>query len=300
MKSIYFPTETPPSAARLPDKLAEFLRSAAWVACRHPAAEGALLRAYATKEQLQNNLAKGESALRSLFAKAYRRISKSESFEGVGSAVPFLLSRKPKGGHYFLHVPPEADDDTPVLLLMHGYGGNLLYFPWAIWKAVPDCILIAPSWQTSWSDGPLSDRINYVNDALDDARKKTGLPLKKPWLVPLSQGGPMAFQLAAKSPRKFSGILGISTYAGDIENWTAFGPKFPIRLLHGDQDARLECNSARKTIRAIQKAGGNAKLTAIKGANHFLLLTHPEEVEEFLRDSLLSRWIVQFAFSNKP
>lgn len=143
MKSIYFPTETPPSAAGLPDSLAEFLRSAAWATCRHPAAEGALLSAYATKEQLQNNLAEGESALKSLFAKAYARMALSPTFQRTGSAVPFFLARKPKGGHFFLHVPKEADEDTPVLLLMHGYGGNLLYFPWAVWKAVPDCILIA-------------------------------------------------------------------------------------------------------------------------------------------------------------
>lgn len=132
----------------------------------------------------------------------------------------------------------------------------------------------------------MSDRINYVKDALDYARETTGLALKKPWLVPLSDGGPMAFQLACKSPRKYSGLLGISTHAKKASGWKSLGPNFPIRLLHGDRDARITSGSAHETVDNITDAGGDAELTVIKGANHFLVLSHPKAVREFLVENI--------------
>ena len=286
MKSIRFRTDSPPTPARLPDFALPFLRATAAATCRHATIEGTMLMTLATGLELRKKLEEGESGLGALFAKTYARIAATPAFMLTSSAVPFFLSGRPKGGHYFLHVPPGADSSTPVLLLMHGYGGNFLYFPWAVWNAVPECILVAPSWQINWSDGPLEKRIDYVMAVVADAREKTGLPLMKPWLVPLSQGGPTAFHVAAAFPTRFSGLLGISTWAGSIDGGSAFGSKFPIRMLHGDEDARVDWKSTKSSLRAIKIGGANCEFTTIKGANHFLLLTHREELEAFFRRNL--------------
>lgn len=283
MKSIHFTATKSPPTAELPLDISDFLRNAGAAMCCHPTLEGAGLSSLCAYLGATNQLAEGESGLGGLMARAYVDMAISPSFMLTGSAVPFCLSAEPKGGHYFLHVPSGADSSTPVLLLLHGYGGNLLYFPWAVWKAVPEFILIAPSWQVSWSEGSFARRRGYVEAALAHAADKIGMRLQKPWLVPLSQGGAVAFELAAKFPKKFSGLLGISTF-GDPEGLNL--PDFPVRLLHGGADGRIPSKFAQAAIRLIKQEGGNAKITVVPGADHFLLLSHRKHVEEFLRENI--------------
>lgn len=286
MKSIRFSSPTSPPAAELPVNVGDFLRKAGSAACCHPTLEGTLLTGLCAFLGATGGLADGESGLAGLLARAYAEMAVSPSFMLTGSAVPFCLSPEPVGGHYFLHVPRGADSSSPVLLLLHGYGGNLLYFPWAVWKEIPDAILIAPSWQINWSEGSFSNRRSYVEAVLAHASKKTGIRLQDPWLVPLSQGGPLAFKLAAAMPERFTGLLGISTFAGSSTDVAKLEPDFPIRMLHGDHDVRVPCGDACDTVIAIQQSGGDAKITAIKGANHFLLLSHREKLGEFLRKNM--------------
>jgi pimeloyl-ACP methyl ester carboxylesterase len=283
MKSIHFPSEVSPPAADLPVDIGNFLRNGGAGACRHPTIEGALLSSLCTLLGSTGRLENGESGLGGLMAKAYADMTISPSFMLTGSAVPFSLSTKSEGGHYFLHVPRGADASTPVLLLLHGFGGNLLYFPWAIWKEHPDCILIAPSWQINWSEGTFAKRRRYVKAVLAHVEKHIGARLQAPWIVPLSQGGPMAFKLAAALPEQFSGLLGVSTFADNLRLFEKLKSDFPVRLLHGDHDARIPYSQARVTVSMIQQSGGDAEMTTIKGANHFLIISHRKKVGDFLR-----------------
>jgi predicted esterase len=286
MKSIRFSSPTSPPALELPVNIGDFLRKAGSAAYCHPTLEGTLLGGLCTFLGTIGRVEDGESGLGGLLARAYAEMAISPSFMLTGSAVPFCLSPELEGGHYFLHVPRGADSSTPVLLLLHGYGGNLLYFPWAIWKEIPEAILIAPSWQVNWSEGTFLNRRRYVEATLAHASKKTGISLQDPWLVPLSQGGPMAFKLASTKPRRFSGLLGISTFAECMQDIAHLDPVFPVRLLHGDHDARVPFRSACDTVNTIKQSGGDANITAIKGANHFLLLSHREKLREFLRGNI--------------
>ena len=283
MKSIHFPTATSPSPAKLPVYIGDFVQNAGAATCFLPTIEGTILTALCTLLGTTGRLFDGESGLGSLMAKTYAEISVSPSFMLTGSAVPFCMSTEPEGGHYFLHVPDGAGSSTPVLLLLHGYGGNLLYFPWAIWKEIPEAILIAPSWQINWSEGRFKDRKRYVEEALAHAGEKTGINLKAPWLVPLSQGGPTAFKLAASMPSRFSGLLGISTFADDLDELAKLEPDFPVRMLHGDHDLRVAFGDACDAVIAIQRSGGDVKITAIQGANHWLLLSDRKKMGDFLR-----------------
>ncbi len=286
MKNIHFPTDISPPAADLPVNVGDFLRKAGSAACCHQTIEGTLLTGLCAMLGARGQLADGESGLGGILAKAYAEISVSPPFMLVGSAVPFCLSPEPEDGRYFLHMPRGADSSTPVLLLLHGYGGNLLYFPWAIWKEIPEAILIAPSWQINWSEGTFAQRRKYVESALAHAREQTGFHLQDPWLVPLSQGGPTAFLLAAAMPDRFSGLLGISTFANDLKALKKLDADFPIRMLHGGIDNRLPCGQACDVVLAIDQSGGDAEITILKDATHWLILSHRTQVGDFLRKSL--------------
>jgi predicted esterase len=285
MKSIPFITKNPPPPANLGAPVSGFLQNAGAAAVCHPVAEGLLVAAYCAFLERTGGLLSKEKGLGGLMAQAYGDMAKSPAFWLTGSAVPFCMSTHPEGGHLFMHVPKGADSSTPVLLLLHGYGGNLLYFPWAVWKEVPECILIAPSWQVDWTEGKCRDRRTYVEKALAVAEEKIGTFLSKPWLVPLSQGGPMAFELAVAKPKSFKGLLGISTYHGDA-CIAKLPKKFPVRLCHGDTDERVSCEDAMKAIISIQQSGGDAEATVIKGADHFLLLSCRKKMGDFLRTEI--------------
>jgi len=245
--------------------------------CAHGALEGPALAAFI---QLALVLP-GEKGLGTWMGRAYRNIATNPAFWGCSSAVPFCLSPKPKGGHYFLHKPSNADESTPLLLLLHGFGGNLLYFPWVVHNAVPEAILLAPSWQINWSEGTFNDRRDYLEMALAHASDQLEFRPRTIWLLPLSQGGPTAFQLLAESPGKYSGLMGISTL-GQPSNICV-----PVRLLHGDEDEFIPLQGAAETAIGVQSAGGDAAITIVRGASHWLLLSHPQEVKEFLRENLL-------------
>lgn len=281
MKSIHFKSPIHPTPAGLGGMMPDALRHLR-AACMHGAAEGAALAGYCQLMQVRKQFPPGEKGLAGLMARAYGAMAANPAFWACGSAVPFCLSPKPKNGQYFLHKPRNADRSTPVLLLLHGYGGNLLYFPWAIQQAVPECILVAPSWQIDWSDGAFHDRRDYLEMALADASDRLGFRAKEVWLVPLSQGGPTAFQILAESPGKYCGLLGISTWGA------ASRIRKRIRLLHGDEDERISIDGAKETVRAICAQGGDVGLSTVLGANHFLLLSHPPEVKKFLRETLQS------------
>lgn len=285
MKGLTFSCDITPPPATVSVPVSGFLKNFGVAAVRHPLAEGMLMAALCTYLEKTGGLMPRERGLSRLMAQSYGGMAKSPSFWLTGSAVPFCLSTRPKGGHLFLHVPKIANSSTPVLLLLHGYGGNLLYFPWAIWKEVPECILIAPSWQVDWTEGDFDGRQAYVEEALKVASEKIGTSLAKPWLVPLSQGGPMAFELAVAKPTAFSGLLGVSTFHGNA-SITKFPKRFPIRLIHGDNDERISSDNALEVITSIQQSGGDAKATIINGADHFLLLSHRNRMGDFLRKEI--------------
>jgi pimeloyl-ACP methyl ester carboxylesterase len=280
MKSIHFKSPVSPTPADLRGMMPDALRHLRG-ACLNGAAEGAALAVQSQLTELQKRFLPGEEGLAGLMAGAYAAMVREPSFLLCGSAVPFCLSPNPKGGHYFLHTPRKADRSTPLLLLIHGYGGNLLFFPWAIHQAMREAILVAPSWQIDWSEGKFDDRRDYLEMALADAADRLGFKPQEIWLVALSQGGPTAFQMAAANPGKFRGLLGISTNSGGIDPQT-FPKRFPVRFLHGDEDARIRLDSAERTIRELQRAGGDAKCTILGGATHWLLLSHPAELKKFL------------------
>ncbi len=291
MKSVTFPTLRPPPPASIPEKLKKLLGNQKWLqnlgsaAVCIPSVEGLVVTAGCMFFEKSGGLLPGQGkTLARLMKEAYWSMTRTPAYCFTRSAVSFIYGSSPKGGHFFLNVPKAADRSTPVLLLLHGWGGNLLYFPWAVQTEMPECIIIAPSWQIDWTEGSFEDRRDYVEMALAHASDRIAFRLQKPWLVPLSQGGPMAFELAAKLTAKFSGLLGISTMSGNTDH--SFPRNFPVRLLHGDADDRIPSDCATETIRTIQGTGGDAKITVISGADHFLTLSHRKQMGEFVRKAI--------------
>ena len=79
----------------------------------------------------------------------------------------------------------------PVVLFLHGYGGNFQFYTWVLKEEFPDAVILTPSWGMSWHRGSAT----YLKEMIADAEKQVGVSLDRPWLMGISAGGRGGFAL---------------------------------------------------------------------------------------------------------
>ena len=74
-----------------------------------------------------------------------------------------------------------------------------------------------------------------------------------------SQGGVMGFDLALRSPKRFAGLVALSTWLPEmLATDFSLDPDlrgFPVLMLHGRQDAMIEAEKARKSKDILEAMG---------------------------------------------
>lgn len=170
-------------------------------------------------------------------------------------------------GHYYLrHVP-----NAPVMVFLHGYGGNLLFNIWAMMKALPDWTLIHPSWGLDWWLAEVGDKIDYLQDLAKDYTQRSGEPLNKPWLAGLSDGGMAAFELASAQPQNYSGLISLAS-SPNTDTYL-FPAGYPICMINGSEDDRFPINQAMLFALKFLERGVKIQIAEMKGEGHFFLLS---------------------------
>ena len=223
--------------------------------------------------------------LRALLANAYRSIESQDAFKGIKSSMPYCFAtREHTHGHAYLLVPRNANPCSPMILLLHGYGGNLLFQIHAIIQELPSAIIVAPSWQIDWSQGPVENRIALIEDSFRAASAVLGFEFKRPWVIGISQGGIAAFEMLPSEPSLFAGMLGISTCASLPLD--AHFPTVPVWMAHGMRDDIIGIDDARLTVAALIDRGVSVEIGEVADADHFLLLSHREALGRFVRPRL--------------
>lgn len=211
----------------------------------------------------------------------YGKITTDPVMRYAASALPYCLTgRRPTRGHYFLYTPEHIDDDTRLLVFLHGKGGNFQYYSWQLAKAFPDDVIILPSWTASWEKG----KGRYLFDAIADAENKLGTDLPRPWLIGLSDGGRGALRIYRQSPNHFAGLVLISTLPA-IEDIRQLG-KATMMMIHGQHDQRYPLKRVQRIVEADVEAG-NIQLVTVP-ADHFLMLTHDATCFGLIQDFMQS------------
>ena len=138
----------------------------------------------------------------------YDQIAADAVLKNVPSALPYCLSdQRPTQGHYFACYPPKIADDTPVIVFLHGFGGNFLFYAYLLKEAFPDTVILLPSWGGSWRDGTLQ----YLDDMAADVKRRKSLDVQRPCLMAISAGGPAGFRLYNERPDRFSGYVALAS-----------------------------------------------------------------------------------------
>lgn len=184
-------------------------------------------------------------------------------------SVDACLAPGDKGahGHYYLRHVPKA----PVMVFLHGYGGNLLFNIWAMMKALPDWTLIHPSWGLDWWLAETGNKMIYLQDLAKDYAQRTGGPLRQPWLAGLSDGGMAAFELASAQPQHYSGLISLAS-SPNTDTYS-FPVGYPICMINGTEDDRFPIDQAMLSALRLLGSGVKIQIAEMEGEGHFFLLS---------------------------
>ncbi|MBE7488669.1 MAG: prolyl oligopeptidase family serine peptidase [Candidatus Omnitrophica bacterium] len=176
--------------------------------------------------------------------------------------------------HYLLYLPPDygkdPDQKWPLMLFLHGAGerGNDLdkikkHGPPRLISEGKTFPFIIVSPQCPSDDWWSSDQLFPL---LDDVESRYPVDKERVYATGISMGGFGTWTLGMEQPDRFAAIAPI---CGGGEPILAFRYRhLPIWAFHGAKDDVVPLRRSEEMVEAIQKAGGDAKLTVYPDARH--------------------------------
>jgi pimeloyl-ACP methyl ester carboxylesterase len=218
----------------------------------------------------------------------YRGIAADPLFKNINSALPYCLGdKRPSHGHYFAYYPQKLAADTPVIVFLHGYGGNFLFYTYLLKEEFPEAAILLPSRSGSWHDGTMQ----YLDDMCKDVKRRKSLAVRRPSLMAISAGGPAGFRLYHEQPNRFSSFVSIASAPS-----RAIVPKLEkdltILMVNGKKDAGFPIAGVQSIAESLAERLPNFRMHVVDG-DHFFLLSHREEtfrvIKAFLKNESAER-----------
>jgi len=216
-----------------------------------------------------------------LVSKRYALIAASPEYSKAPSQLPYCYSDvRPSKGSAIIQIPAGATPKSPSIVFLHGYGGSFLWYLHWLSEALPNHIIVAPAYGISPADVPAA----YLIEAIDAASLRLGFPLPKPTLIGLSAGGFGACRAYQKAPDRFERIVCLGAYPPD-DTIRHFTQTQTVRFVAGAREPFVTSGLLRSLIEKIRATCPSATFTIIPEANHFFMLSHPDETKKALQSS---------------
>jgi len=185
-----------------------------------------------------------------------------ETFSNERATLRYLLYR------------PQGDGPTPLVLFLHGAGerGSDLErvkahglpkvlktrdpFPEPALVVAPQCPV--GSWWTL--------ELGALSTLLDTLLETHPVDRTRVYLTGLSMGGYGAWRLALQTPERFAALAPVC--GGGIPPLAHKLKGLPIWAFHGAEDTVVPLSESERIVAAVNRAGGNAKLTVYEGVQH--------------------------------
>lgn len=173
---------------------------------------------------------------------------------------------------YLLYLPKdyEKQESWPLLLFLHGSGERgddlelvKVHGPPNLIAAGKDFpfIVVSPQCPKDQSWEPIE-----LMALLDDIGRKYKVDADRIYVTGLSMGGFGTWRLAAYAPHRFAAIAPIC--GGGETYWTKRFAHLPTWVFHGAKDEGVPLERSQSMVDALQKEGGNPKLTVYPDAEH--------------------------------
>jgi len=174
---------------------------------------------------------------------------------------------------YLLHLPAgygQTDRRWPLMLFLHGVGqrGSDLE---AVKKHGPPglverqdgfpFVLVSPQCPIDrWWEN------NVLTALLDELGSRYAVDPDRVYLTGLSMGGFGTWSLAIECPQRFAAIAPVC--GGGLPALAYRLRHVPIWAFHGAKDPVVPLYESQRMVEAVQRAGGNARLTIYPDAEH--------------------------------
>jgi poly(3-hydroxybutyrate) depolymerase len=196
---------------------------------------------------------------------------------------------------YRLFVPEDYDPKKkyPLILFHHGGGGtgndNRANLEGALVKewispeaqAKNPCIIVVPQIPGKGKSSKslevavvaMKRWIRTIHEILDSLEEEFSIDTSREYVTGLSFGGECTWMSMIERPDRFAAAAPICATSLMVEmdspdRGTTFA-QFPLWIFHGDADDVVPVETSRKTVKALQDAGGNPKYTEFPGVNHY-------------------------------
>lgn len=192
---------------------------------------------------------------------------------------------------YWLYTPENPTENMPLIVYLHGASGrgedlNLVVadedFPKYLQSGelgdVRAYVLIPqlPADLRSWSD---------ISDSLYSLIEKTvsdlSIDTENISLAGFSMGGTAVWELAAEYPDLFARIAPLAGSARGVLEQVSVLQEIPVRAFVGAADTVIAPNSSEQMVAELGKAGADAQITVLDGADHIsvpTLVYHDESI----------------------
>lgn len=222
--------------------------------------------------------------IRDMTMRHYRAMEADPELAALGTVMPYVFEDR-DAGHLFAYAPPHAATERlPMVLFLHGSGGNFkAYFH--LWRRFADdahVIVVCPSFGFgNWSE---PGGVEAVERARAWGVTNLGADERRILLVGLSNGGTGVTRAAAATPGAYRGLVFLS---GVIEDYVLLGPDrragsvelpWPILVIHGRQDDRIPLADVTRSIALLKSRGATVDEWLVDGEDHFLFFERDVEV----------------------
>lgn len=145
---------------------------------------------------------------------------------------------------HYIFVPPDADETTPLIIALHGLGGNAKNLRFGIGltkRAARDGFAViypqgirlkqgSRHWNAGFTFSDVDD-LGYLDALIADTVKTRGLNPNRVTVFGISNGGYMAYRMACHATRP---IHSIAVVAGTMsqEDWSDCPAPNPVSVLH--------------------------------------------------------------------
>ncbi len=216
-----------------------------------------------------------------LFLTGYVQMGKSEMASekvvpGVQQEQAFAKTiTKDLSIKYLLYLPKgygEKERKWPLMMFLHGAGergSNLnkvkVHGPPKIVEAGKDLPFIIVSPQCPKDDW-WTERDDELIHLLDDIQKRYDVDAERVYLTGLSMGGYGTWTLGSTYPERFAAIVPICGGGKRFFGWRL--KDVPVWAFHGGKDSVVPLRESAEMVQAVNRGGGDAKLTVYPDANH--------------------------------